>query len=83
MFVELFSQNLYRIPKLIEKVLQRMRLHGLSGNREDFLRQVDLIVEESKTMEDIVNDLLVRRDTRKVPEKVALLHDLEQSGDDI
>lgn len=81
--IQLFSQNLYRIPKMIEKVVQRMKLHGLSGGREDFCRQVDLIVEEAAAMGEIIDDLLLRRNTRQVTEKVSLLHALEQKGDDI
>ncbi len=81
--IQSFSQNLYRIPKTIEKVMQRMEMHGLSGAREDFIRQVDLIVDESKAMEDMVGDLIRKRPAKQVMEKVTLLHDLEQKGDDV
>ncbi len=81
--IQNFSQNLYRIPKMIEKVMQRMELHGLVGAEADFTRQIDLIVDESKAMEDMVGDLIHKRNTRQVMEKVALLHELEQKGDDV
>ena len=81
--IQNFSQHLYRIPKLIEKVIQRMELHGLTGAEKDFARQTDVIAEEAKAMEDIVNDLIRQRNTKKVVEKVELLHDLEQKGDDV
>jgi len=81
--IQSFSQNLYRIPKMIEKVIQRMELHGLTGAEEDFARQTDVITEEAKAMEDIVNDLIRRQNTKNVVEKVELLHDLEQKGDDV
>ena len=81
--IQNFSQNLYRIPKMIEKAIQRMELHGLAGAKTDFSRQVDLIIEEAKVMEDIVDDLIHKRNTKKVMERVTLLHDLEQKGDDV
>jgi len=81
--IQRFSQQLYRIPKMIEKVIQRMELHGLVGAQADFIRQVDVIVAEAKAMEEIDDDLIQKRDAKKVTEKVALLHDLEQKGDDV
>jgi uncharacterized protein Yka (UPF0111/DUF47 family) len=81
--IQSFSQNLYRIPKTIEKAVQRMELHGLAGAKADFTRQVDLIVEESRAMEDMVGDLVGKRNAPQVIEKVKLLHDLEQKGDDV
>ncbi len=81
--IQNFSHNLYRIPKMIEKVTQRMEMHGLSGAKEDFARQVNLIVEESKVMEDIVEDLIHKHNTKKVMDQVTQLHDLEQKGDDV
>ncbi len=60
-----------------------MELHGLVGAQTDFARQVNLIVDESNAMEDIVGDLLHKHNTKKVTEKVTLLHDLEQKGDDV
>jgi uncharacterized protein Yka (UPF0111/DUF47 family) len=81
--IQNFSQNLYRIPKMIDKAVLRMELHGLSGAKEDFTRQVDLIVDESKAMEDIVDELIHKRNTKKITEKVMLSHDLEQKGDNV
>ena len=81
--IQNFSQQLYRIPKIIEKVIQRMELHGLTGAEQDFARQADVIAEEAKAMEDIVNDLIHQRNTKKVVENVELLHDMEQKGDDV
>lgn len=81
--IQSFSNNLYRIPKLIEKVIQRMELHGLVGAEADFARQVNLIVDEATAMDEVVSDLIQARDSKKITEKVRLLHDLEQKGDDI
>ena len=81
--IQSFAQCLYRIPKTIEKVVQRMELHRLKGDEKDFIRQISLIVNEADVMEEMVADLISKRNTRKVMEKVTLLHELEQKGDDI
>jgi uncharacterized protein Yka (UPF0111/DUF47 family) len=81
--IQQFSQYLYRIPKMIKRVVQRMDLHGLSADRADFAKQVGLIMEESEAMEAMVRDLIERRNTKQVMEKVTRLHELEQRGDDI
>jgi hypothetical protein len=81
--IQKFANYLYRIPKLIEKVQQRIALHDLLEARSDFLRQIDVIVAESEAMESMVDDLLNKRNTKAVTQKVALLHDLEQKGDDV
>lgn len=81
--IQCFSRNLYRIPKMIERVLQRMELHGLTSDREDFIRQVNLIVDEAAAMQEIVSELLAKKNTKLIEEKVSHLHALEQKGDDV
>lgn len=81
--IQRFSHNLYRIPKTIEKAAKHMELHGLHGAKDDFARQVDLIVEESAAMEDIISDLMHKRNAKQVMEKARLLHELEHKGDDV
>lgn len=78
-----FSYHLYRIPKMIDKVVQRMELHGLSGAQTDFARQAALIVDESDAMEVIIGDLIHKHNAKEIVEKVSLLNDLEQKGDDV
>jgi hypothetical protein len=81
--IQSFAQCLYRIPKTIEKAVQRMELHGLTGSKADFIRQIDLIAGEAKIMEEMVGDLIKKRNSKQVMQKVALLHELEQMGDDV
>ncbi|MFH1157813.1 MAG: DUF47 family protein [Pseudomonadota bacterium] len=81
--IQEFAQHLYRIPKTIEKVVQRMEMHGLKDAKADFIRQIDVIVGEAGEMEAMVSDLLRKRNTKQVMQKVAVLHDLEQKGDDV
>jgi uncharacterized protein Yka (UPF0111/DUF47 family) len=78
-----FAAALYKIPKIMEKVKERMDLHGLAGEGRDFLRQVDVIVEEASAMDDIVKNLIRKPDSRRVQDKVSVLYDLEHKGDSI
>ena len=81
--IQNFAQCLYYIPKTIEKVVQRMELHGLKGAKGDFLRQIDLIAGEARVMEDMVADLTGKRNSKQVLRAVEHLHELEQKGDDV
>lgn len=76
-----FSVALYKIPKLIEKIKDRMELHGLSKDRGDLTAQIDLIIQEAEAMDVMVDALIHKRDARQIQDKVELLHALEQKGD--
>ncbi len=77
------AENLYRIPKTIEKVKDRMMMHDLGGRHDDFIRQTDLIVLEADAMVAMVDDLVAGKNGQKVQDKVALFYDLENQGDKI
>ena len=81
--IQNFAQYLYRICKKIEKVIERMDLHGLDDARADFIPQTDLIVSEADVMDDMVRDLINKRGTKAITDKVALLHTLENKGDEV
>lgn len=81
--IQEFSSNLYKIPKLIEKIRERMEMHGMTNANGDFSQQIDLIVEEAETMQSMVTALLRSRDFSQIKDKIAILHNLEQRGDDI
>lgn len=76
-----FAAALYKIPKIMEKVKDRVDLHGIEGG--DFLRQIDVIVQEASAMQEIVQNLVRKPDSRKVQDKVSVLYDLEHKGDAI
>ncbi len=81
--IQNFAHSLYRIPKTVEKTIQRMTLHGLRGAESDFAQQAAVIAGEAQVMEEMVGDLISRRNGKKVIERVAVLHALEQKGDDV
>lgn len=78
-----FAAALYKIPKIMEKVKERMDLHGITDDGGDFTRQIDVIVEEASAMQDVVANLVRKPDSRKVQDKVSVLYDLEHKGDAI
>lgn len=84
--IQELSDQLYRATKTIEKVMERMRLHGLSSHREDFVQQTDLIVAEAEAMAATVRDLarLGSGDhADAVQARVETMHDLELTGDEV
>lgn len=81
--IQAIAENLYRIPKTIEKVKDRMLMHDLGGRHEDFVPQTDLIVMEADAMVAMVDDLVSGKNGQKVQDRVALFYDLENQGDKI
>ena len=79
--IEAFSNHLYKIPKTIEKIKERLDLYGLEKDLTSFERQTDLIVAESKALEDLVNALTARKKSQDLIAKVARLKELETEGD--
>ena len=79
--IQNFTNALYRIPKIMEKVKERMDLHGLEG--ADFGGQIDVIMQEALAMEDLVRDLVRKPDSRRIQDKIKILYDLENRGDAI
>ena len=43
-----FTAELYKIPKTIEKVIDRIEAYDLSVEKDDFLKQIDVIVLEAE-----------------------------------
>lgn len=81
--IQEFSVNLYKIPKMIEKIRERIEMHGMNTIKKDFSQQIDLIVEEAETLQMMVGALLGKKDFAAIKDKIAILHNLEQRGDDI
>lgn len=81
--IQEFSTHLYKIPKTIDKIRERFELHNISSNKNDFSRQVDLIVQEAKEMQDIVEALTKKGCEKAIIAKVDILDELETRGDEV
>lgn len=81
--IQEFCTHLYKIPKTIDKIRERLELHEIKSDGAGFSRQVDLIVQESAAMQDIVEALTRKGGEKAIVEKVNVLHDLETRGDEV
>lgn len=76
--------NLYRIPKTIEKIKDRLSTHGISSVKGDFSRQIDVILQEAEAMEEMVRELTKQgHDDKRIFAKARQLQELENKGDAI
>ncbi len=78
-----FCVHLYKIPKTLDKIRERLELHNIASENGDFARQVDLIVQEASAMQDIVEALTRKGASKTIVEKVEVLHTLESDGDEV
>lgn len=78
-----FSSSLYKITKTIKKICDRMSLHDLASEKGDFLKQTELIAQEAEAMDDMVRELTKGGDARRIVQKVNMLYDIENKGDEM
>lgn len=81
--IQEFSLHLYKIPKTIDKIRERLELHNIRSDAGEFSRQVELIVEEAAAMQEIVEALTNKGASKTIAGKVEMLHDLESRGDEV
>lgn len=76
--------DLYKIPKTIEKIKERLSTHGINSVKGDFSRQIDVIVQESEAMQEMVRELTkASHDDERIIAKAHQLQELENKGDAI
>ena len=80
--VQELANQLYKITKTMEKVQERMMLHGLSPQHTDFSGQVGVILAEAEAMDVVIRDLSTSGNG-EIVRQVQKLHDLEQEGDEL
>ena len=76
-----FAVHLYKITKIVDKVRERIELHGIAQENGDFSRQIDLIIREGAVMSEMVAALGKGKTSRMIVDKAELLQDLELQGD--
>lgn len=77
-----FTNNLYKIPKTIDKVRQYLELHVVT-DITDLAPQVNVIVQEAEAMESMVKTLIAGGKVKEVMKQAALLDKLENDGDEV
>ena len=78
--IQEFAAALYKIPKIIDKVKDRLVLPGLESHKDDYAQQISVIVEEAHAVESMVA-ALVHKNNEDLKNKIALVYDLEVKGD--
>jgi uncharacterized protein Yka (UPF0111/DUF47 family) len=81
--IQLFAQTLYKIPKLIGKISDRMLTHGMHSYNGDFDRFVVIIERQSDAMSGVLEEFSGKLQSRTISAKVAILQELEDHGDTI
>lgn len=79
--IQSITEHLYKIPKINEKICERLRIHHLSGVQDDFAPQAIVIAEEAEVLRALVQDLIGKGNKKYLADKVDQLHALEQKGD--
>lgn len=78
-----FSELMYKIPKTIQHVKERVLMHEISDPECSFTQQVDLIVQEATEMQKLVKALTGGKGSKGVIKGINHLRELEQKGDHI
>lgn len=77
------SDDLYVIPKIIEKVASRVRMYDLGKDKSDFARQIGVIVQEAAATKDMVRALTGANGASEIMKHVTALRELENQGDKV
>ena len=81
--IQELSNILFKIPKIIEKVTERITMHEMSITGGDFSYQAELIVQEATAMTTLMNALMSKKGTGSVLQSIDVLKDLEHKGDKV
>lgn len=81
--IQAFAVDLYKISKLIEKINQRLIIHRLRPVEEDLNLQLNVILQESNLLVQIVKELSNGRNSKSIQEKTSQMHELEEQGDEL
>lgn len=81
--IQEIAHSLYDVPKLIEKIKDRMETHGLQDREGDFKRFVTIICREADALEAVLDELSGRLTTKTIHAKAAVLNELEDQGDHV
>lgn len=79
--IQAFSANLYRIPKTVEKIKDRLVMHNLVPDAGEFSRQADIINEQANVLRAMALEIIGKQDTKIIVAKAGAMDILEQRGD--
>lgn len=79
--IQALSSHLYRIPKTVEKIKDRVIAHRLHNTNGEFSRQADIIVEQADVLRDTIIEIIGKQDAKIIVAKAGAMDILEQRGD--
>ncbi|MBK8190601.1 MAG: DUF47 family protein [Vampirovibrionales bacterium] len=79
--IQAFGHTLYKIPKIADKIQERMIVHRLQPFNGDFTSLVDIISQQNEALKAVIGILNNNRKLNEMNERVATLHELEDRGD--
>lgn len=79
--IHALAYGLYKIPKITEKVQERILTFGMPQLDEDFYQLASKMVEASEPLADLLRDLKSLKDLPLVQAKCALIHNVETQTD--
>jgi len=79
--IQEMSVSLYDIPKLIEKIKGRMLTQHLKDWHGDFKGLAAIIEQGAQAMTAVLEELAGKLNTKGIPEKAALIDELEDQAD--
>lgn len=79
--IQAFSVLLYNIPKLIEKIKERIITHNIYPYNNDFNKFAEIIERQADALEAVVQELSGKFNARTINAKAAVLDELEDQGD--
>lgn len=78
-----FSDIMYKIPKMIQHIKERIVMHEIPISENGVQQQADLILQEAAEMQKLVKALISKKGSKGVIKYINRLIELEHKGDHI
>jgi uncharacterized protein Yka (UPF0111/DUF47 family) len=79
--LQAFASVLYTVPKLTEKIKNRLTAHHLVSRDNDFNKMMDLVIRMADALDEVMEEIFNGHKLQNIHAKAAVLHELEDQGD--
>ena len=76
-----FATVLYTIPKLTDKIKDRLIAHNLASRDNDFNKMMDLVIRMADALDAVMEEIFNGHKLQRIHAKAAVIHELEDQGD--
>lgn len=77
------AHSLYKIPKISEKIQERILAFQLRPFHNDFYKLTDNMTQAAEHLQYLVRNIKTLKDSQEVHDKCALLHNIESNTDEL